>query len=81
MDHNDYLKDFFAELERLRPLGPTDRTHALTWDKGGVCVLLSLGDARASFRFDKMDTDPISMAAAVIERWRSTPRLELLMVE
>jgi hypothetical protein len=81
MDHNDYLKKFFTELERLRAVPIWGRPHALTYDTEGFHVLLGLGDARASFRFDEMDADPIRMATAVMERWEATPQLEVPMVE
>lgn len=81
MDHNQYLKDFFAELERLRPVPIWGRPHALTHDTEGFHVLLGLGDARASLRFDEMDADPIRMGAAAFQQWQATPQLEVLRVE
>lgn len=81
MENKEYLKHFFAELERLRPVPIWGRPHALTCDLEAFHVLLGLGDARASLRFDEMDADPMRMAAAVIERWEATPEFELLMVE
>jgi len=81
MDHDQYLKDFFAELEKLRPVPVRGRPHALAYDREAVHVLLGLGDARASLRFDQLYANPIRMAAAVIEKWQATPEFELLVVE
>lgn len=79
MNLNQYLKDFFAELERLRPILAGLRPHALTCDAKGFYVLLALGDARVSLRFDEMDADPIRMAAAAIEKWRATQDAEIIV--
>ena len=53
----------------------------LAYDREAVHVLLGLGDARASLRFDQLDANPIRMATAVIEKWQATPEFELLVVE
>lgn len=81
MDLNQYLEDFFAELERLRPILCGLRPHALTCDAKGFHVLLALGDARVSLRFDELDADPIRMAAAAIEKWKTTPDSDLPTVD
>lgn len=72
MNHDEYLENFFSELERLQPAEDVGLSHAIAYEHGRMYVLVGMGDARAKVHIQKLDPDPIRMAAAVMEMWNSS---------
>jgi hypothetical protein len=71
MTHDDYLRTFFAEMEKLQPANTHEVSHAIAFEDGVLYALVSMGDARAGVRVQELDPDPVKMAAAVVGIWRS----------
>ena len=79
MTHDEYLGSFFAELERLQPVRSWGLSHAIAYEDGGLHVLVAMGDARAKVRVQELDPDPVKLATAVIEIWRSSLKMDLIL--
>jgi hypothetical protein len=72
MSHDEYLRSFFAELEKVQPASLHGVSHAISYEDGVLYALVSMGDVRARVRVQELDPDPVKTAAAVAEMWRSS---------
>ncbi len=79
MSHDEYVRSFFAELERLRPTEDWGHSHAIAYEDGVIYVLVSMGDVRAKVRVPKLDPDPVKMAADVLTIWQSSLKADLVL--
>lgn len=46
-------------------------SHVIAYHDGLLYALVSMGDVRAQALVQELDPDPVKMAAAVAEMWRS----------
>lgn len=79
MSQDEYSPSFFAELGKLQPGNRHGVSHAIAYEDEDLYALVSMGDARAKVRLQEIDPDPVRMAAAVVERWRSCLRGNLVL--
>lgn len=79
MSHDEYLRSFFAELERHQPGAISGLSHTIACENGVLYALVSMGDARAKVRIQELDQDPITMATTVIAMWRSSLNGDLVL--
>ena len=67
----EYLRQFFAELEKLKPREGHYVSHAITFRDEQLCVLLSRGDSRERVYVHSLDEDPLSAARKVFRIWQA----------
>ena len=66
-----YLRRFFAELERVKPRASYDVSHAISFRDDQLYLLVSLGDFRERVHVDDLDKDPLSAAQKVFQTWQA----------
>jgi hypothetical protein len=71
MTSSDYIRSFLEELERAKPRESYSLSHAIALQNGKLCVLLSLGDARAKIYMEELDPNPVRAAESVAGEWRT----------
>ena len=68
-DPSGYLRAFFKELNKLKPPQSWARSHAITYQKNSLCILISVGDCRRKVFVEKLDPDPAVAAEKALELW------------
>src|ERR1700676_617279 len=70
-DPSEYLRAFFQHLNNLKPIQSWDRarSHAITYQKDSICVLISVGDFRRKVSLKDLDRDPAAAADRVMQAW------------
>lgn len=66
-----YLRLFFAELEKAKPRASYDVSHAISFRDEQLYLLVSLGDFRERVLVDSLDEDPSSAAQKVFQTWQT----------
>lgn len=66
-----YLREFFAELEKVKPRRRSEPSHAITFRDGMLLALVSIGDFRERVRIDALDPDPVKAARQVAADWKT----------
>ncbi len=66
-----YLREFFGELEKVKPRRRSEPSHAITLRDGMLFALVSIGDFRERVRIDALDTDPAKAARQVAADWKT----------
>jgi len=71
-DPSEYLRAFFQHLNKLKPIQSWDRarSHAITYQKDSICVLISVGDFRRKVSLKDLDRDPTAAADRVMQAWK-----------
>ena len=73
----EYLITFFKTLGSLTQRKEYDVSNAITYHRGSLYVLISMGDVRARVPVQELDPDSVEAAKAAVERWRSMGEDEL----
>ena len=71
-DPSEYLRAFFQHLNKLKPIQSWDRarSHAITYEKDSIFVLISVGDFRRKVTLKDLDRDPAAAADRVMQAWK-----------
>lgn len=67
----EYLRQFFTELEKVKPRASYYVSHAISFRDDQLCVLVSLGDFRERVYVDSLDEDPLTAAHNVFQAWQA----------
>ncbi len=67
---SQYLRTFFRELNLLTPPQSSDMSHAITYQRDSLCLLISVGDCRRKIFIDELDPDPAVAAGKALELWK-----------
>ena len=68
-DPRQYLSAFFRELNRLKPPQSRAMSHAITYQRESLCVLISVGDCRRKVFVEEIDRDPVVAAEKALKLW------------
>ena len=68
-DPSGYLQAFFQELNRLKPPQSWARSHAITYQRDSLCILISVGDCRRKIFVAELAADPAAAAEKGLELW------------
>lgn len=68
---SEYLRQFFTELEKVKPRASYHVSHAIGFHDDQLCVLVSLGDSRERVYVDSLDEDPLTAARKVFQVWQA----------
>jgi hypothetical protein len=72
----EYLRQFFTELEKVKPRANYCVSHAISSRDGDLCVLVSLGEFRDRVYVDSLDEDPLTAAQKAFRAWQARLRTD-----
>jgi hypothetical protein len=67
----EYLLRFFTELEKLKHRPSHHVSHAISFQNGRLCLLISRGDCRERVNVEVLDENPHNAAQQVFQMWET----------